>query len=113
MSTSAGRQAEQIAADFLRKKGFKILAQNWRTRWCEIDIVAEHKEAVYFVEVKYRATSAWGGGLDYITQTKIRQVQFAAEFWIASNAAKEDYRIACIELTDTPPKVKTWLTDIS
>ena len=98
-TTSTGRQAEQAAADYLVKKGYKILDQNWRTRWCEIDIVAQKKNAVYFVEVKYRKSTAWGSGLDYITPAKLKQMRFAAEFWVSSNDWGRDFRLAVVDVT--------------
>jgi uncharacterized protein (TIGR00252 family) len=106
MSTTAiGRAAEAVAADFLTAKGCDVLARNWRTRWCEIDIVAVRGGVMYFVEVKYRKSSAWGDGLDYITAKKLRQMHFAAEFWVAKYVFGGDYHLAAIELTGEPPHV--------
>lgn len=113
MSTTIGRTAEQTAVAYLEQAGFKVLAQNWRTRWCEIDIVAHKNDAVYFVEAKYRSRNAWGGGLDYITPSKLRQMKFAAEFWIAKHKAVSTYRLGAIELTGIPPRVTQWLNDIT
>ncbi|HVI69643.1 MAG TPA: YraN family protein [Magnetospirillaceae bacterium] len=105
MSTAVGRLAETAAAEFLVAKGCVVVAQNWRTRWCEIDIVATRAQAVYFVEVKYRASNTWGNGLDYITPQKLRQMHFAAEFWCAKHKFAGDYRLAAIALTGNPPRV--------
>ena len=113
MSTEIGRQAEKIAADYLKKQGFKILQQNWRTRWCEIDIVASRAKALLFVEVKYRVNTIHGTGFDYITPQKLRQMQFAAEFWLAQYGVEADCRLAAIELTGQPPQVTQWLPDVS
>ncbi len=112
MSTALGRQAEGVAADFLRQRGFVVHAQNWRTRWCEIDIVARKAGCVYFVEVKYRGSTNWGTGLDYITVQKLRQMHFAAEFWQAAHKTNADYFLAALELTGNPPTVTAWLDDI-
>lgn len=113
MSTATGRLAEDAAATFLHGQGFDVLAQNWRTRWCEIDIVASKNACVYFVEVKYRANEQWGSGLDYITPRKIMQMHFAAAFWIASHKrVAGGYALSAIELTDNPPQVTQWLADI-
>lgn len=87
-TTSVGRGAEDRVADMLRKSGHKIIQQNWRTRWCEIDIVSIKRKVVYFTEVKYRGSDDWGGGLEYITPRKLQQMRFAAEFWLA----QEDWR---------------------
>lgn len=111
-TTERGRQAEYAAATFLRGEGFVICAQNWRTRWCEIDIVAQKSGCIYFVEVKYRGSDAWGSGLDYVTPRKLRQMHFAAEFWMAKHGQACDYRLSAVELTDDPPQVKGWLDDI-
>ncbi len=57
-----GREHERAAAAYLHKRGFTILLQNVRGRGYEIDIIAKRKDALYFVEVKYRrnfAGSAW------------------------------------------------------
>lgn len=94
-----GRKAETAAAAFLEYKGCAIVAQNWRTRWCEIDIVAVRGHTVYFCEVKYRASSKWGSGLDYITPKKLARMHFAAELWIASNTWDGEYQISVIEVS--------------
>ena len=53
-----GAKAEKHVADYLVRNGFKIVASNWKTKWCEIDIVAKKDECVYFVEVKYRGSDS-------------------------------------------------------
>lgn len=113
MSTEIGRKAEEIAADFLKRKGFTIVARNWRTRWCEIDIVAKANENLYFVEVKYRAAITFGSGFEYITSKKLRQMRFAAEFWLAQHPIKSgEYSVAAIELAGNPPQVIDWVPHI-
>lgn len=104
MSTAIGRMAEDAAAAYLRQQGYAIAAQNWRTRWCEIDVIAIKDEVVYFFEVKYRASAAWGSGLDYITPRKLQQMQFAAQMWCARHTAA-DCRLSAIELTGNPPRI--------
>lgn len=113
MSTAVGRKAEDAAAKYLKKNGFKILAQNWRTRWCEIDVVAQKNNTVYFVEVKYRANSAWGDGLEYITPSKLKQMSFAAEFWVAQHAYSEmDCRLAAIAITSNLEDKPVFIEDL-
>lgn len=98
---SHGQEAEEAAAKFLTKNGYEILEQNWRTRYCEIDIIAKNINTIYFVEVKYRRTNAQGSGLDYITTTKLRQMKFAAEFWVSENNWTKDYALGAIEVSGT------------
>lgn len=98
-TTSTGRAAEDAAAEYLKQYGYKILDQNWRTRWCEIDVVAKKDNIVSFVEVKYRKSDAFGGGLEYITPAKQKQMAFAAQFWVSSNNWDGDYNLAAVEVT--------------
>lgn len=110
-TTSVGRTAESAAARYLAERGFAIVAANWRTRWCEIDIVAIKNNITYFVESKYRASSMWGSGLDYITSAKLRRMHLAAQFWAAGHKTA-DYRLSAIELTGQPPHVTAWVASI-
>jgi uncharacterized protein (TIGR00252 family) len=104
-TTETGRQAEKIASDYLKKQGYKTLAHNWRTRWCEIDIVAVKDKVVFFVEVKYRLKSDWGDGLEAITNKKLQQMTFSADLWVQQNNWPGDYRLAVISATGQPPEV--------
>jgi uncharacterized protein (TIGR00252 family) len=104
-TTKIGRQAEAIAADYLKGLGHRIIDQNWRTRYCEIDIVSEYKNIAYFTEVKYRKSSVWGDGLAAIGSKKLKQMQFAAEYWISSNNHKEQSCLMAISLSGDPPSI--------
>lgn len=108
---SHGREAEDAAAEYLQKQGYKILTQNWRTRYCEIDIVAQKAKCILFVEVKYRQNSRQGSGLDYITPKKLQQMRFAAEMWVQEHRWRGNYRLGAIELTGTTFQVTTFLSD--
>lgn len=92
-TTTIGRQAEIAVARQLSKQGFKILAQNWRTRRCEIDLVAQKDKIIYFIEVKYRSGLTQGDGLAYITNRKLDQLNFAARMWLAVNDWEGDWRL--------------------
>jgi uncharacterized protein (TIGR00252 family) len=111
-SFSKGKQAEQEATTFLTRKGYKVIAQNWRTRLCEIDIVAQKDGIVYFVEVQYRRISHQGSGLEYITPTKLRQMKFGAEMWIAEHDWVGDYRLAAIEVGSDQFKVTSFIDSL-
>ncbi len=94
-----GRLAETKAAEHLSREGYSVLQQNWRTRWCEIDIVAAKNQTIYFVEVKYRRSSYSGDGLDYITPKKLQQMSFAAEFWCTQNRWPGSTELVAVSVT--------------
>jgi len=78
-NVAAGQAGEDAAAHYLEAHGHKIVARNWRTKWCEIDIVSQIGDVLFFNEVKYRRD---GSGLDAITPKKLQQMKFAAELYL-------------------------------
>jgi uncharacterized protein (TIGR00252 family) len=98
-TTSIGHQAEIAAAEYLKGQKFKIIDLNWRTRYCEIDIVAQKESCVFFVEVKYRKSNNWGSGLDYITHSKQKQMALAAEMWVSTHDWQGEYCLSAVEVS--------------
>lgn len=98
-TTSIGRQAENAVVQELIFQGYKILERNWRTRWCEVDIVGKKDKIIYFVEVKYRTAQSQGSGFDYIGPNKQSQLTFAAQLWVANNNWQGDCRILAAEVS--------------
>lgn len=111
-TVATGRQAEDVAADFLRGKGRDIAEQNWRTRWCEIDVVAVRDMVVYFCEVKYRRTLRQGAGLEYITPKKMTQMRFAAESWVHAHAWRGEYQLCAIEVSGPDFRITAVVKDL-
>lgn len=107
-----GRKAEAVAVEYLQGQGYEIVAQNWRLRSCEIDIVATKDDSVYCVEVKYRQSNRQGGGLEYITPTKLRQMQFAAAQWVHATKWPGDYQLAAVEISGDNYEVTDFVDDI-
>lgn len=93
-----GHDAEKWAAEYLQDQGYKIHELNWKTRYCEIDIVAEKDKTIFFTEVKYRKTNKFGSGLDYIIPKKLQQMTFAAEMWVINHNWKGDYQLAVLAI---------------
>lgn len=98
-TTEIGRKAETAVAQYMQTQGYTLVDQNWRTRWCEIDVIARNADTVYFVEVKYRKNATYGDGFAYITPQKLRQMQFAADFWVARNHWQGDYVLMAAAVT--------------
>lgn len=81
-----GEIGEEIAAQFLIKKGYRILDRNWRIKEGEIDIVALSPESdIIFIEVKSRTSAAFGDPLESITIDKAMRIQRLALAWLATH----------------------------
>jgi ribonuclease HII len=113
-SVTAGQAAETFAAEYLVSEGFEIVERNWKTKWCEIDIVALKKGVLHFVEVKYRRNDKAGDGLAAITLTKERQMLFAARMWLHAHQAfpYKNVQLSAISLTGDPIRLTSWLPQI-
>ena len=92
-TTEQGLAAEAAVAERLRLLGYHILERNWKTRVCEIDIVAKQGGVICFVEVKYRRQEAQGDGFEYITRQKLHKMHFAADIWRQHYGWDGDYRL--------------------
>ncbi len=102
-NVTVGKQGEEKATRLLRKRGYKILARNYRCRHGEIDIVAfEHGEIV-FVEVKSRSGDEKGSGLDAVTEHKQRRfARVAAQFLAEKNLSERPCRFDVVAIAATP-----------
>jgi putative endonuclease len=81
-TVTKGRQAERQARDFLKKKGFRILEQNYRCRFGEIDIVAEQGEELVFVEVRSLGPRARHLPEETIVHKKQRKLSRTAQAYL-------------------------------
>lgn len=103
-----GDKGEQAAADWLVAEGHEIIERNWRTRWCEIDIVSKKDATLYFTEVKYRRNAKFGGGLAAITTKKQQQIRFAAELFLVKHPqySGRDVQLLAADVSGEPASVQ-------
>ena len=73
-----GSRGEEIAANHLRRSGYTILQRNVKSRFGEIDIVANHGDVLCFVEVKTRRNESFGDGAMAVTRSKQKQIEKAS-----------------------------------
>ena len=100
-SKKVGKAGEQVAAEFLRKKGFQILAKNFATRFGEIDLIVRQKDLLVFVEVKTRVGMGKLNPEWVISRKKIARVEKMAHVFLAQNKVDyQDLRIdaVCVSL---------------
>ena len=86
--SSWGRRAEDLTALYLRLRGYLILERNWRTRWGEIDLIAEKGDTLVFVEVKARRSLAFGKPEDAITRAKKQKLLTLAKLYLSSYSGR-------------------------
>lgn len=92
-----GTQGETVAAAYLERLGHRVVERNWKTKWCEIDVVSVRDNALYFTEVKHRKNDKAGDGLAAITPRKLKQMRFAAEMY----AARQPYDVLRLQVVST------------
>ncbi len=98
-----GRAGETIAAEFLEQNGYRILARRWRAAGREIDIVAQHRETVVFVEVKTRRERTAFDPMLAVDWRKQRQIVRAARIAAARwKEAGRSFRFDIVGVTLGP-----------
>lgn len=85
-----GADFENIAAEYLEKKGYRILARNYRNPHGEIDLIACDKDVVVFCEIKYRATGRYGDPLEAVDVRKQRRISKVALYYTANSKAPKN-----------------------
>jgi len=81
LNQDEGKRGEEIAAEYLKKQGFKIIDRNFRIRGGEIDIVALDSDTLVFIEVKTRRSTEFGTPLEAISYWKIKSLIKTAQFY--------------------------------
>lgn len=99
-----GTLGEDIAADYLRRKGYMLLDRNWRSGHKEIDIVARQDDTLVFVEVKARTNVMYGNPEDAVTKRKMHLLVLAADAYLRCNALDCEVRFDVITITGTTQK---------
>ncbi|MET3034581.1 YraN family protein [Chryseobacterium sp. NRRL B-14859] len=93
-----GKIAEDLAADYLQKNGYKILVRNFRFQKAEIDIIAEKDSLIIIVEVKARSTDTFLLPQEAVTKTKIRSIVSAANHYLEEFNSDKEVRFDIISV---------------
>lgn len=93
-----GYDGEDLAAQYLKSKGYEILENNFTVRGGEIDLVARDKNTLVFVEVKTRTGNSFGYGEESVTNIKKLRIRRTIELYLSKQNYKNepDYRVDII-----------------
>ncbi len=93
---TTGKKGEDIAVDYLKKKGIKIIARNVRTPFGEIDIVGKRDGKLLFIEVKTRKDETFGTPVEAITKKKLLHIVRSATYYMHGN--DKDFGIGAVSI---------------
>ncbi len=93
-----GRWGEAKAGEFLRHKGYNLIGMNYTTRFGEIDLIAENREYVVFIEVKLRKSADFAEAREFVDSRKISKIKTVAEIWLSQNETEKRARFDVIEI---------------
>ncbi len=93
-----GAWGEALAAEYLRKKHYTLIAQGYHSRFGEIDLIVKDKKYLVFVEVKLRKTANFALAREYVDRRKQDKISVTASIYLAENPTKLQPRFDVIEI---------------
>jgi putative endonuclease len=110
MSQQQGFAAEEHARQYLIGQGLQWVTSNYRCRLGEIDLIMQDADYVVFVEVRSRASNAFGGAIESITYHKRQKLLRTASLYLSNHDrfAKQPVRFDVLSMEGKPPKI-TWI----
>lgn len=93
-----GQWGEKRAANYLRRHGYKIIEMNYTCRGGEIDIIAQKRGFIVFVEVKLRKNADFAQAKEFVTRAKQERIMLTAQLWLAANECELQPRFDVIEI---------------
>ena len=97
-NNASGAWGEMVAAKYLKKKHYKVIATNYRCKFGEIDIIAANKQFLVFVEVKTRRSDAFAAAAEFVDIYKQNRLRSTAELYLAANPTELQPRFDVIEV---------------
>ncbi|MBI5213025.1 MAG: YraN family protein [Nitrospirae bacterium] len=93
-----GNEGEDIAADFLKKKGYKIIQRNYKTPLGEADIIVKDNNTIVFVEVKARTGDAFGQPFEAVNYRKQEKFKKIALYYLKHNKSEMPVRFDVVSI---------------
>jgi putative endonuclease len=78
----SGKEAEDIAAEYLSKRTLKLISRNFHCRFGEIDLIALDKETLVFIEVRYRKNEHYLATIETIDKHKCKKIVITSEYYL-------------------------------
>lgn len=97
-SRLTGAWGEALAAEYLRKKHYKLVASGYRSRFGEIDLIVSNRRFLVFVEVKLRKTGNFAAAREYVDRRKQDRLRVTASIFLSQNPTKLQPRFDIIEI---------------
>ncbi|MBQ4550984.1 MAG: YraN family protein [Oscillospiraceae bacterium] len=106
-SNLLGAWGEALAAEYLRRKRYELVACGWRCKFGEIDLIVKNKKYLAFVEVKLRKSDRFASAMEYVDRRKQDRLRMTASLYLSQNPTKLQPRFDVIEIyapggMDTP-----------
>lgn len=87
-----------MAAAYLQKKRYALVAANYRCRFGEIDLIVRNRTNLVFVEVKLRKSADFAAAVEYVDRRKQARIKTAAELWLSENPTALQPRFDVVEV---------------
>ena len=93
-----GAWGESLAAAYLQKKRYKLLATGYRCRFGEIDLIVTDRNYIVFVEVKLRKSDKFASAMEFVDRNKQNRIRTTAEIYLSQNETPLQPRFGVIEI---------------
>ena len=97
-SNLLGAWGEALAAEYLRKKRYELVACGWRCKFGEVDLIVKNKKYLAFVEVKLRRSDRFASAMEYVDRRKQDRLRMTASLYLSQNPTKLQPRFDVIEI---------------
>ena len=93
-----GAWGEQLAGEYLRRKGYTLLAHSYRSRFGEIDLIVSDERFLVFAEVKLRKSDKFARAVEYVDYKKQEKLRITAEIYLSEYPTELQPRFDVIEI---------------
>ena len=114
-----GRWGEEVAAEFLKKRGYRLLAVGWQCRFGEIDLIMRDGSYLVFVEVKLRKSDSFAKAREFVTVSKQNRLRLTAQDYLIGHPVELQPRFDVVEvyapqgMGTAAPEIYHWINAFS